>query len=283
MENLNVVFCGCTKNSTGYIQNEITSILNLKPLFLSLDIIIYENDSTDDTVNILKSMEKDKKISLISESGIQSRLKHRTMIIAHGRNKLVEFVNSRDTYDYMIMVDLDNVMTDFDQQGLIAAFSHDLETWDVLTGNCNDKYYDIWALRINKSSWINTHVKIWDKCIDYDCWDMINHRRQTGFNERLLHIKPYQKHIPRTSGLIPVVSAFGGIGIYKVSKIKGCNYVGYTTSCSCQKYNMKVGPCSWETCEHVSFHEGMIEKHHAKIFICPQLVIKDQLEHIAKF
>ena len=41
--------------------------------------------------------------------------------MAHGRNKLIEFVNSYDKYDYMIMLDLDNVMTDFDHQGLIDA------------------------------------------------------------------------------------------------------------------------------------------------------------------
>ena len=58
MEKVKVVICGCTKNSSNYVRNEINSILNLKPLFLSLDIVIYENDSTDNTVNILKSMEK---------------------------------------------------------------------------------------------------------------------------------------------------------------------------------------------------------------------------------
>jgi len=280
METLNIIVCGCTKNSSNYIHNEINSILNLKPLFLSLDIVIYENDSTDNTVNILKSMEKVQKLTLISESGIQSKLKYRTMIIAHGRNKLVEFVSSKNKYDYMIMVDLDNIMNNFDQQGLIDAFSYDLNTWDVLTGNCKKIYYDIWALRLNKDTWGQVHNKIWTVCLDYDCWDMINHKKQLRLNERILHIKPYQKHIPKNLKLISVDSAFGGMGIYKVSKIKDCKYVGFTRKCSCEKYNMKVGPCTGQMCEHVSFHKDMIEKHNAKLFICPQLIINDQLEHI---
>lgn len=280
MEKLKVAICGCTKNSADYIKNEINSILNLSQLFLSLDIVIYENDSTDNTVKILKSMEKDNTISLISESGIQTRLQRRTMIIAHGRNKLVEFVNSTDAYDYMIMIDLDNVMAEFDKQGLIDAFSYDLDTWDVLTGNCHGKYYDIWALRLNKNKWSDDHEKIWNSCIDYDCWDMINHRRQQGFNVRIRHIQPFQKHIPRELSLLQVDSSFGGIGIYKVSKIKNCRYYGFTRYCSCKKYNIFPGRCIWETCEHVSFHKDMIEKHNAKIFICPQLIIKDQPEHI---
>jgi len=280
METLKIIVCGCTKNSANYIENEINSILNLKHLFFSLNIVIYENDSTDNTVNILKSLERDKKITLISESGIQSRLKHRTMIIAHGRNKLVEFVNSKNAYDYMIMVDLDNVMTNFDQQGLIDAFSYDLNSWDVLTGNCKGIYYDIWALRLNKATWSNGHKKIWKRCIDYDCWDMVYHRHQQGIDERLLHIRPFQKHIPRELPLLQVDSAFGGIGIYKVSKIKNCRYYGFTRSCSCKQYIPIYGPCRLETCEHVSFHEEMLKKNKAKIFICPQLIIKDQSEHI---
>jgi len=228
----------------------------------------------------LKSLERDKKITLISESGIQSRLKYRTMIIAHGRNKLIEFVDSKNAYDYMIMVDLDNVMTNFDQQGLIDAFSYDLNSWDVLTGNCKGKYYDIWALRLNKANWSNSHKKIWNRCIYYDCWDMVLHRHQQGIDERLLHIRPFQKHIPRELPLLQVDSAFGGIGIYKVSKIKNCRYYGFTRSCSCKQYIPIYGPCRLETCEHVSFHEEMLKKNKAKIFICPQLIIKDQSEHI---
>ena len=280
MDKLSIIVCGCTKNSASYIQHEINNILNLKSLFLSLDIVIYENDSTDNTKNLLKSMEKNKKLTLISESGIQARLKYRTMIIAHGRNKLVEFVISRDTYDYMIMVDLDNVMRDFDKQGLIDAFSYDLKTWDVLTGNCKNIYYDIWALRLNKNKWNTNHDKIWNRCLDYDCWDMVNHKYQQGFNEKSYHIKPFQKHIPRELSLLEVDSSFGGIGIYKVSKIKNCKYYGYTRYCSCKKYDISSGECMRETCEHVSFHEDMIKKHNAKIFICPQLIIKDQPEHI---
>ena len=279
MEKLKAVICGCTKNSANYIHNEINNLLKLKSLFLSLDVVIYENDSTDNTVNLLKSLQMEKKITLISELGIQPKLKHRTMIIAHGRNKLVEYVNSQNKYDYMIMVDLDNIMNDFNKEGLVNAFSNDLRTWDVLTGNCSKIYYDIWALRFNRSSWSKVHNTIWTTCLDYDCWDMINHRKQMGFNERLLHIKTYQKHIPKDSELISVDSAFGGIGIYKVSKIKNCKYVGFTRKCSCAKYNMK-GPCCWQMCEHVSFHKDMIEKHNAKIFICPRLIINGPVEHI---
>ena len=33
---------------------------------------------------------------------------------------------------------------------LKKAFSYDTNKWDVLTANCKHRYYDIWALKINK-------------------------------------------------------------------------------------------------------------------------------------
>ena len=54
MEKLKVIICGCTKNSSKYIVNEINSLLKIKPLFARFDIVLYENDSTDNTVDILK-------------------------------------------------------------------------------------------------------------------------------------------------------------------------------------------------------------------------------------
>ena len=280
MNKLNIAFCGCTVNSGSYIENEINNILKLKSLFFSADIIIYENDSIDNTKNVLKSLENKNKIHLISENDIKNKLKHRTMIIAHGRNKLVQKVLLNNKYDYMIMVDLDNVMKKFNKEGLIKAFSYDLKSWDALTGNCKNRYYDIWALRLNENNWTSLHSKLWKKCLDYDCWDMLTHKANIGLNEKNIHIKSYQVNIPDDFNLIQVDSAFNGIGIYKVSKINKCKYVGFTQFCSCEKYNCKFGPCTWAKCEHVSFHADMVKKNNAKIFICPQLIIKDQPEHL---
>ena len=193
-------------------------------------------------------------------------------------NKYPNLLNNK--YDYMILVDLDNVMKKFNKEGLIKAFSYDLKSWDVLTGNCKNRYYDIWALRLNENNWTSLHSKLWKKCLDYDCWDMLTHKANIGLNEKNIHIKSYQVNIPDDFNLIQVDSAFNGIGIYKVSKINKCKYVGFTQFCSCEKYNCKFGPCTWAKCEHVSFHADMVKKKNAKIFICPQLIIKDQPEHL---
>ena len=80
---------------------------------------------------------------------------------------------------------------------------------------------------------------------------------------------------------IPVTSAFNGMGIYKISKIKNCKYEGFTRKCTCKNYNV-IGKCRFDTVDHASFHEDMIKKNNAKIFICPQLLVDCQVEHLVQ-
>jgi hypothetical protein len=87
--------------------------------------------------------------------------------------------------------------------------------------------------------------------------------------------------------LVPVESAFGGLGLYRLSKTRECRYVGLTEECSC-KGVLDFGsgllpsnnPCAPETCEHVAFHRDMILKHDAKMFIHSQILVKTQQEHL---
>jgi len=247
---LNVCVCGCTINSSSYIKAHLQHLFDLKKI----------------------------KITLISEKNIKSTIKIRTEIIGHGRNKLVQYVRSQEKYDYMIMVDLDGVLKNPILNSIKKAFSFDPKKWDVLVGNCLDRYYDIWALRINQRQWTPIHNKIWDKCLDYDCWDMIIHRKQEGRDERLLHIKRYQKNIPTNFPLIAIESGFNGIGIYKINCIKDCNYGGTTNHCTCRKYNVR-GSCIIPTPEHIQFHKEIREKNRGRIFICPRLIVNDHKEH----
>jgi hypothetical protein len=284
MDKLDIVFCGCTINSANYIEKTINKLIEFKSLFQSCNIIIYENDSNDNTTSLLKNLESQNKITAICETGIKSKLKLRTLIIAHARNILVQEVLKNKKYMYMIMIDLDGLLDNFNKKCFTNAFNYDLNSWDALFTNSNGRYYDIWALRFNKQDYSKNHQKIWGKHIlDYDCWDMINHER---FLKRIvnknLHIKTFQKKIPKKCQLLKVDSAFGGMGIYKVSKIINCKYEGFTRQCSCEKYfNNKINKCRFDTCEHVSFHRDMILKNNAKLFICPQLIVNCQTEHLS--
>jgi hypothetical protein len=54
--------------------------------------------------------------------------------------------------------------------------------------------------------------------------------------------------------LLPVSSAFGGLGIYKMKSLYGSWYEG-------------------KTCEHVCLHQTMAEKGHGKFYINPSLIL----------
>ena len=92
--------------------------------------------------------------------------------------------------------------------------------------------------------------------IDYDCWEKAHQYKTKYFiNRHQIKIK--------TKKLIPVDSAFGGFGIYKVNKI----------IMNKNKYNGFGG----KRCEHVEFHKGM-----KRLFICPKFLVNNQDQHIQK-
>jgi len=189
----------------------------------------------------------------------------RAAILTHGRNLLLnQVINKYSIYDYMIMVDIDNILIDFNPQNIGEVFKHNVEEWDVITANCNIKYYDIWALRISKHIWKpEIHGKIWNEPIDYDCW------RDTKDCEKT--IDKYQKKISPNMPLIETDSSFGGLGVYKISKIKNCKYNGFV-------YNSN-GSVKYSQSEHVAFNSD-IRKNGGKIFICPSLLLTCPIEHL---
>lgn len=264
MYNYNVIVCGCTKNSASYIRAHLNRLYTIKEAFKNVQIVVYENDSADQTARILEEFKNmHDSFEYISENGVDRHFCNRPERIAHGRNRLLEYIRqSKSNFDYMIMVDLDSVLELYHNDQLKELFTHDVNTWDVLTSNCVGRYYDIWALRINHSIWDSSiHGTLWASPVDYDCWVKVRF-----FGNTKKYIADNQIQIPAKTPLIPVNSAFGGFGIYKMSSIQGC------------VYNANVA--NTVTCEHVEFHRQLQEKNQARIFICPSFIVQGQPEHL---
>ena len=264
MNQLNVVICGCVRNNER-IYDTLNALYKSKVLFNTFKMVIYENDSHDKTLDLINSFKNNlanEDIHIISEKTPISCYTNnnyfnsyyiRPINISHGRNKLIEYIETHySNYDIMIMIDLDNVSCIFDHTKLHLLFKH-LDSFDAITGNSMGKYYDIWALRINEDIWDdNIHGKLWKSPLNFDCWD--EHFR--NFNNK---IKDYQISIPTDFPIIPVNSAFGGIGVYKISKIIGCRYNAFNNDIV--------------TCEHINFHNQITLKHNANICICPEYLV----------
>ena len=265
--NYKIVIAGCTKNSASYISAHLSLLVEIGKLFQSYNIIIYENDSTDNTCEVLSQFKRDNSnFDFIHEEKVIERLRVQThhiraQTIAHGRNQLLKVISHLySEYDFMIMMDLDNILERFKPKHVFNIFNYN-NVWDVLTANCINKYYDIWALRIPPSVWNQAiHGKIWNRPLAHDCWTQMVDNIQPR-----ICVKNYQKLIPIKFPLIETVSSFGGLGIYKIAAIKGCKYDSFENNIP--------------QCEHVGFHKAIV-KNGGRIFICPSLLINCPTEHL---
>jgi glycosyltransferase involved in cell wall biosynthesis len=238
MRGKHVVF-GCTvRNVEPYLPTLLGHIERCGNRFASWRLVVYENDSTDRTRNILQEYDRDN-INCIFEDGVAET--SRTKRLAHGRNVILDKIRSLPgPVDYVIILDADdiNVSGRF-VDTILNCFDPSLDPWDVMTGNqLNSYYYDIWALR-------------YKPIID---WDIIN----TSKNFDATNV-----HFPENMKPFQVDSAFGGIAIYRWDSMKHCKYVGEYKADNPHGY-----PAGTEKCEHVDLNE-CIRHNGGSIWIHP--------------
>lgn len=227
-----VVIIGACKNTEQFLPNSLGIIDMLSSLFNKATAIIYENDSTDKTLEILTNWTENKTRNynkvIISEKNITGR---RTQILSYARNLLLKKALEYNS-KYIIVMDLDEVNHKLTKESFLTCFDYD--DWAVLGANQYGDYYDLWALRT------------YDNWLPFDCWKCVeNNSVDYCVNTRYRHLVP--------NGLIPVKSCFGGFTIYKSYFLKDCFYFG--------------GIGEDEICEHVKLHEDIIKKNKGKIFI----------------
>ena len=236
-----VVIVGTAKDIEKYLPETKKKLKMIKSLFKSSKVIIYENDSNDKTLDILKEWEKEGFIQLITEKNVSGK---RTQRLAHGRNILLKEA-MKNNFDIYIVTDLDDIIKNLDSEGILSTFKMK-EDWAMVGGNQKDRtYYDIWALRT------------FDEWLDFDfeyCRNVEKKDENYCFHSRLRNILPDAEPIQ-------VKSCFGGIGIYKKSFLENCNYGN----------GLRDNTIDVEECEHVKLNEGII-RNGGKIYINPKMI-----------
>lgn len=279
--------------------------------FRDARVFVYENNSTDSTKQRLYQWAAlNNRVTVkcedIDEETMKTHCLARTMdnkpcrmeAIAYARNRLMEMleetdIGSRDE-DRIIMVDAD-IHCMMSAEPMIQILKRGSNDYDALFANGlsqRKNYYDLSAY--------------------YDMYypfglEMIDEKRV--FGEKY---KSMGQSIPTNSPRFPVVSAFGGIGIYKASCIRGLRYTGtltkdvhsvFTQFCRdhpdhpwVQQVLTKptthldgalLGIYLFDTklfyknnsgynypviCEHVPFHCAMICRGHSRLFVEPSLL-----------
>lgn len=308
--NEKVLICGVAKNCESGFENLYFNILNFSKLFRDYRVIIYENNSLDQTKLLFRSMANcNSRVTFIEEDLSDLTLKqlcpkqgnYRTEYIARARNIVLNYAlhSQFDDYKYLIMLDLDGFSL-INPNEIKDSIDNAQQDWDAIFANGS---YDIYAFRSNE-------CRFGPELLGRDNWMDIHPQYGRYLAKKL-----------QDGNWLKVNSAFGGLAIYKRESVKGSYYAGhlssemlktllnsdFSTDLFCRSFSRKVqseinrnilrlktwirdgcslkstclypiGSYDFYICEHVFFHNLMIKNGHDKLYINPNLVIKSK-EH----
>jgi hypothetical protein len=222
----------------------------------------FENDSTDTTrAELLLFQSGRANVTLHLADGLVSRFPRREERLAYCRNQLLASINASeaeaetDTVTIYLPMDLD-IDIDWHHQGaqLSEAMNLVQSGWlDGILPASRPLYYDIHALRAPR----------WNSG---DSWVAVSRvDRFRAFvptwvvHGALVHSKQIPiERLQARGQLIPVESAFGGFGVYRLDRVKGREYASTEE----------------DLCEHVAFNRGL------RLAIMTGLEIPAPAEHL---
>ena len=165
--NETVLICAIVKNCEKRLNLNINHAIKTGEVFQDYRVIIYENNSTDNTKKILNNFKNNSKFIIKSEDiDLNSKENFdlwaytkitgsnhpcRIELISNARNKVIDEINNNDfnNFTYVIWIDMDS--NGWDINGIINSFLNK-NSWDVVYANNPQKYYDLYALRDERLS-----------------------------------------------------------------------------------------------------------------------------------
>lgn len=240
MKKHSAIITGIARDNVFDLPIMIRHIEYLGAFFADYRVIIFENDSIDGTKEaLLDWSRRNSKVKVISENF--ANVKRPSIgFLATIRNKYLDAAKSSEYKDFDIMMPIDMDMSyGFDVRGIFDSFSK-YSRWGAVCSNGiftkDGKMFDMFAFRSDEfPDGVN---------------DVSSARYWFGI------VPEGQKIYDPQSDLLPVLSCFGGMAIYKREFIKGCYYQSHH-----------------EDCEHILFNK-CIRGNGAKMFMNPAQVIR---------
>ena len=209
----NVVICGVIKNVAKNLEKNIKAALDLGKECDKYKILLYENNSTDTTKAILQTYQSNPDFHILSEDIAADTIKRESKIwaytkvtgsdhpcrieqISNARNKLVNVLQEEmyDDFNYVVMIDFDS--KNFLVEGILDSLRLVKENQKRVIYANSFKYYDYYALRSAHSE----YSLFGPELMGDHFWQMMS-------------IQPLRLDA-NSSTLVPVYSAFNGIGVY---------------------------------------------------------------------
>lgn len=263
IEDSTIIICSIVRDAARGLRRNLPVIQKLVRRFKDYKIVIFENDSTDDTKDLLsKWMNNDRSriIAIMDNRGMEVPIpstasvrcnpffsRKRISKMVSLRNQYMEYIEKQGWYaDYLMIVDLDVALLNIDN--ILNSFDANVQ-WDAVTAfgyslspQLKRRYHDTYAL-----------TEYGDE-----------NNPQTEDKIRMLSGK-YGKLKP-SDKWVHVYSAFGGLAIYRFDAIKGIRYQLIEN----QDDRVEV------RCEHFSIYKQMADKGYDKVYINPAMVLKYQ-------
>jgi hypothetical protein len=240
MAETRVAITGLARNLGHVLPLTIQRLENLGRCFADYRVVIYENDSSDDTRLVLARWARgNPRVHVVAEVlddpvNPATRCLERAARMASYRRRCQEEVLARcGHFDATVVVDLD-VQGGFSLDGIASSFGQ--PGWDFVGANgliCRRHGLRLNALR------------------QYDTWALRLDADLTPLSTAAAGGIVFDRGLP----LVPVTSCFGGLGIYSMAAYRAGSY-------------------GTEDLEHATFHRSLIARGRGRLFLNPsQLVI----------
>ena len=258
------IFAGCVRNCERWLPQVLNNIDKYSSYFLKSHFIFIENDSTDNTKEILEKWYKNKNCSSTNMDGLKN-IPKRGLRLEAARNaylKIIKDSNSLKKYDYLIVMDFDDVsIFEIEKKNILKSieFLNSDKSIAGVFSNQRGMYYDMWTLRHKTIC----PVDVWEEILDYKIKNKV-----TDEIAYECTLKKRKFNLDENNSPLEVDSAFGGFAIYKMDYILKNQkpYIGSKT-----KKIDKNNTIKWQVCEHVQFNMG-IKDLGGKLYILPYLI-----------
>ena len=264
-----IVVVGIARDAEPHLPAVLSNMERISSLAGDCGFVVLENDSTDRTKEIILRWGACRRNFVFLNKDGLGKVAARTVRLETARNAYVDLLRSHEVFrgfDYAVLMDMDDAnVYPIDAERIVDAleFLSGDERHAAVFANQIGYYYDLWALR---------HPTL----CPGDIWEEVSdHVRLHGVSDDYafdMKFAPRMASFPVDAQRIPVDSAFGGLGIYRLRYIleNPHRYLGskekVTTSVDGRSTTWRI-----QTCEHVHFHAG-IRSQGGELFIDPALV-----------
>ena len=274
---MNCCICGTVKNCGPYLNKVLKNMEIIGSLFNEYQIIIYYDESNDNTLEIIKDYQKNnKKVFLYVNKKPVSQFRTHNLAIA--RNFCLNYVKTNiDRFPFFIMMDCDDVNCKEINIDILKKYLY-LNSWDALSFNSSPKYYDIWGL------------SIYPFCFSYNHFEE-NVKFYTVIQN---YVDDLLKRAKERNCLIECISSFNGFSLYRSAKFLNSYYDGRIRLDLIPRTNLEAhikasqsklvfkqyfkpdGKINvdgrFEDCEHRAFHIQARQNSGARIMISPEIL-----------